>query len=85
MIKAEDKGEKTCVQITGSGLELIEEFSAITAALADHCPAPILEMAFKMGLHHKGKVKTDDSGSDAAEALLEILLGEDGKEEGKEE
>lgn len=77
MIKAEDKGEKTCVSVNGNGLQLITEFTAIVAALADDCPTFILKIAFEHGLSKKGK--SDKAGSEAAEDLLKEILGEGDK------
>lgn len=73
MIKAEDKGEKTCVSVNGNGLQLITEFSAIVAALADDCPTFILKIAFEHGLSKKG------AGSEADEDILKKFLGEGDK------
>lgn len=79
MIKAEDKGEKIYVSVNGNGLQLISEFSAIVASLADNCSTFILKIAFEHGLSKKGEGKSDGAGSEAAEDLLKEILGEGDK------
>lgn len=60
MIKVEDKGTKINVEVTGKGIDILEQFSHLVYSLyAKGYPKEILEASFEVGLETKFESEED--------------------------
>lgn len=55
MIKCENDGQRTCLEVSGSLQELLVQVSYIISGLNEKIPTPLLKIAIQIGLEEDAK------------------------------
>lgn len=74
MIRAEDLGERTKVEIAGRGEQLLIEFGQIVRSLNKNVPTELLKDIFKMAVEMKDDEEDKDEEEDEKDGFVEELV-----------